>query len=78
MRRKGANMQRRRVISVCLDNHLRLRTFAPQSLGIIVRREDFSGARTALSACSRRIGAYARTKLSALLWLRRRRVMSLR
>jgi hypothetical protein len=35
-----------------------------------VRREDFSGARTALSACSCRIGAFARTKLSALLWLR--------
>jgi len=44
--------------------------FALQCLGIIVRREDFSGARTALSACFRRIGAFARTKLSALLWLR--------
>jgi RNA polymerase sigma factor (sigma-70 family) len=49
-----------------------------QSLGIIVRREDFSGARTALSACFRRIGAFARTKLSALLWLRLRRAVSLR
>jgi len=43
---------------------------ALQSMGIIVRREDSSGARTALSACFRRIGAFARTKLSALLWLR--------
>jgi hypothetical protein len=48
---------------------------ALQSLGIIVRREDFSGARTALSACFRRIGAFARTKLSALLWLRLRRAV---
>ena len=48
---------------------------ALQSLGMTVRREDFSGARTALSACFRRIGAFARTKLSALLWLRRRRAV---
>jgi hypothetical protein len=43
-----------------------------------VRREDFSGARTALSVCFRRIGAFARTKLSALLWLRLRRAVPLR
>jgi hypothetical protein len=49
---------------------LRLCFFALQSLGIIVRREDYSGARTALSACFCGIGAFARTKLSALLWLR--------
>ena len=71
-------MQRHRVTSVCLDNYLRLRTFALQSLGIIVRRGDFSGARTALSACFRLIGAFVRTKLSALLWLRLRHAMSLR
>jgi hypothetical protein len=46
----------------------RLCAFALQSLGMIVRREDLSGARTALSACFRRIGAFARTRLSALLW----------
>jgi hypothetical protein len=60
---------------------IRVRIFVPlalQSPGIIVRREDFSRARTALSACFRRIGAFARTKLSALLWLRLRRAMSLR
>ena len=51
---------------------------ALQSLKIIVRREDFSGARTALSACSRRTGANARTKLSALLWLRLRRAAFIR
>ena len=50
-----------------------LRIFAAsalQSLGIIVRREDFLGARTALSASFCRTGGFARTKLSALLWLR--------
>jgi hypothetical protein len=51
---------------------------ALQSLGTIVRRDDFLGARTALSARFRRIGAFARAKLSALLWLRLRRAASLR
>ena len=44
--------------------------FAPRYVRIIVRCECFSGARTALSACSCRIDTFARTKLSALLWLR--------
>jgi hypothetical protein len=39
-------------------------------LSVLARREDFSGARTALSACSSFAGVFARTKLSVLRWLR--------
>src|SRR6266542_2996319 len=37
---------------------------------ITARRDDFFGARTALSACSSVVSSDWRTRLSALLWLR--------
>jgi len=49
---------------------LRLCVFAPLSLNIVASREDFSGARTALSACFFPNATFVRTRLSALLWLR--------
>jgi hypothetical protein len=45
----------------------RLCAFALQSLGMNVRRKDFSGARTALSACFHRIGAFAHKAVRAPL-----------
>src|SRR6266496_3877931 len=43
---------------------------------IVASRDDFSEARTALSACSFPDASFARTRLSALLWLRLGRAVS--
>jgi hypothetical protein len=52
-----------------------LRAFAVLSPNIVAFCKDFSGARTALSASSTGHGSNPRTRLSALLWLRRCRAM---
>ena len=48
------------------------------SLEIVARRDDFRGARTALSACFSAVTLDSRTWLSALLWLWLRRTLPYR
>lgn len=62
----------------CKEKHLSLSHLGVLSPNFVAFCEDFSGPGTAESARSKRGASNARTRRSALLWLRLRRAMSLR